>query len=285
MSIFDDWKFWTVLYLICSITFAQTFKKANRNAKDLGNLTILLEIFTALFAIIFIPFFAINFPTDIETYLHLLIVVILYAFVDRLNVEARYGIDPSVFSMLKQLSTVFLMIFGFIFLKEEPVITRIVGAIIIISANILLSIDKGKIKINKYFIMSFISNFLFAVAMLINVNISSQFNLAIYTIFTVSIPALLIFLFGRHSIRGLIKEFNLYSKTKFLVSAFCWALMLISSVKAYQVGSVAVIAPILTLTSVLNTFYEFLVLKNKNQVLQKIICSVMIIIGVLLIKM
>lgn len=285
MSIFDDWKFWTIIYLISSITFAQTFKKANRSAKDLGNLTILLEVFTALFAVIFIPFFGISFPTDIETYFHLLIVVILYAFVDRLNVEARYGLDPSVFSMLKQLSTVFLMIFGFIFLKEEPVITRIIGAVIIIISNVLLSIDKGKIKINKYFIMSFISNFLFAVAMFINVNISCQFNLAIYTIFTVSIPALFIYIFGRHSVKGLIEEFNLYSKPKFLISSFCWALMLIASVRAYQVGSVAVIAPILTLTSVLNTFYEFLVLKNKNQLLQKFICSIMIIIGVLLIKM
>lgn len=285
MNLFNDWKFWTILYLISSITFAQEFKKANRNAKDLGSLTILLEVFTGLFAIIFIPFFSIIFPTSIETYLHLLTVVILYAFVDRLNVEARYGLDPSVFSMLKQLSTVFLMIFGFIFLKEEPVITRIIGAVIIILSNILLSLDKGKIKINKYFIMSFISNFLFAVAMFINVNISDQFNLGVYTIITVSIPSILIFIFGHHSIKGLITEFNLYKKTKFLISAFCWALMLISSVRAYQVGSVAVIAPILTLTSVLNTFYEFLILKNKNKLLQKIICSIMIIIGVLLIKM
>lgn len=285
MNLFNDWKFWTILYLISSITFAQEFKKANRNAKDLGGLTILLEVFTGLFAIIFIPFFSIKFPINIETYLLLLIVVILYAFVDRLNVEARYGLDPSVFSMLKQLSTVFLMIFGFIFLKEEPVITRIIGAIVIIFSNILLSLDKGKIKINKYFIMSFISNFLFAVAMFINVNISDQFNLGVYTIITVSIPSLLIFIFGHHSIKGLITEFKLYNKTKFLISAFCWALMLISSVRAYQVGSVAVIAPILTLTSVLNTFYEFLILKNKNKLLQKIICSIMIIIGVLLIKM
>lgn len=285
MNLFNDWKFWTILYLVCSITFAQEFKKANRNAKDLGGLTILLEVFTALFAIIFIPFFSITFPTNIETYLHLLTVVILYAFVDRLNVEARYGLNPSFFSMLKQLSTVFLMIFGFIFLKEEPVITRIIGAVIIILSNILLSIDKGKIKINKYFIMSFISNFLFAVAMLINVNISDHFNLGMYTIITVSIPALLIFIFGHHSVKGLINEFNLYDKTKFLISSFCWALMLISSVRAYQLGSVAVIAPILTLTSVLNTFYEFLILKNKNKLLQKIICSIMIIIGVLLIKM
>ena len=59
----------------------------------------------------------------------------------------------------------------------------------------LLAFNKGKIKFNKYFIMSFVSNFLFAVAMLINVNISNYFNLAFYTIITVFTLSLLIFIF------------------------------------------------------------------------------------------
>ena len=74
----------------------------------------------------------------------LLIVIIIYAFTDRLNIEARYGLDPSVFSMLKQLSTVFLIILGFIFLKEKIVFKKILGSIIIIVANILLAFYKGK---------------------------------------------------------------------------------------------------------------------------------------------
>ena len=84
--------------------------------KNAGSLTILLEVFTALFAILFIPFFTIKFSQDINIYLTLLVVTIIYAMTDRLNIEARYGLDPSIFSMLKQLSTVFLIILGFIFL-------------------------------------------------------------------------------------------------------------------------------------------------------------------------
>ena len=48
--------------------------------------------------------------------------------------------------------------------------------------------------------MSFVSNFLFAVAMLINVDLSDHFNLAFYTYITVTIPSILIFVFGRHNI-------------------------------------------------------------------------------------
>ena len=214
----------------------------------------------------------------------MIVVVFIYAITDRLNIEARYGLDPSVFSMLKQLSTVFLIILGFIFLKEPVVLKKIIGSLIIIFANLLLAFDKGKIKFNKYFIMSFISNFLFAVAMLINVNISNYFNLAFYTILTVFTPSMLIFIFGKHSLKELKCEFNYYDKKYFLLAAFSWCLMLISSVRSYQLGNVTLIAPLLTLTSILNTMYEYFVCKNKSKFIQKVIASILIIIGVIIIK-
>ena len=285
MDIFNDWKFYAILYLISSVTFAQSFKKANRNMKNAGSLTILLEVFTACFAILFLPFFKFTFPTDINIYLTLLVVVIIYAITDRLNIEARYGLDPSVFSMLKQLSTVFLMFFGFAFLKENIIPRKIIGAISIIIANFILTIDRGKIKINKYFIMCFFSNFLFAVAMMINVDISDRFNLALYTIMTVFLPSIIIYLVGKHSVKELINEFNLYDKKRFLLASFCWALMLIASVRAYQLGNITIVAPILTLTSILNTIYEYFVCKNKNKFAQKLVASLMIIMGVLLIRL
>lgn len=284
MDLFNDWKFWAVFYLISSVTFAQTFKKANRNMKEAGALTVLLELSTAFFAILFLPFFEFTFPTDINVYLTLFVVVCIYAITDRLNIEARYGLDPSIFSMLKQLSTVFLMIFGFVFLKEQIVIKKIIGAAIIIIANIILTLEGGKIKLNKYFIMCFISNFLFAIAMLINVNISENFNLAIYTMMTVFIPAIIISLVGRISLKELKQEFNLYDKKRFILAGFCWCLMLIASVRAYQLGNVTVVAPILTLTSILNTIYEYFIVKNRKKFLQKLIASILIILGVILIR-
>mgnify|MGYP003289364627 CR=1 FL=1 len=283
MQLMNNWMFFVILYLISAIIFAQTFKRANRKMKNAGSLTILLEIFTALFAILFIPLFDMIFP-PIESLIILCGVVIIYAITDRLNIEARYGLDPSVFSMLKQLSTVFLIILGFVFLKEDVILKKVIGSIIIIFANFLLAFDKGKLKINKYFIMSVVSNFLFAIAMMINVNISDNFNLAIYTICTVSLPALLIFIFEKHSIKELKSEFKRYNKKDFLISAFSWCLMLISSVRAYQIGNVSVVAPLLTLTAILNTLYEYFICKNKKNVVQKIICAILIIIGVILIK-
>ena len=281
----NNWVTWVVIYLVFATIFSQSFKKSNRNMSDAGSLTILLELFTAFFSLFFIPFFKLTISHNPHTYLILIVVIIIYAFTDRLNIEARYGLSTSTFSMLKQLSSVFLVILSFVILKEKVVITKVVGASLILIANVGLAVDKdGKFKINKYFLMSLASNILFAFGMLINVNISGEFNLGIYTIITVLFPSILITLFGKHSIKELKEEFNLYDKKRFLLSAFSWCVMLISSVRAYQLGSVSVVAPLLTLTAIINTIYEFIFNKDKSEFIKKLIIGIIIIIGVLLIK-
>jgi len=284
MTFINNWEFWVIIYIIAAFLFAHSFKITNRNMKNAGSLTILLELATAFFAIFLIPFFKITFPSSPKIYLTLLIVTIIYALTDRLNIEARYGLQPSVFSMLKQLSTVFLIIFSFLFLKEQPTVYRITGGIIILSANLLLSYNKGKFEFNKYFMMSIVSNILFAIAMLININISDEFNLGIYTVITVFIPSIIISLLGKHTIKKLKEEFNLYNKKQFVISAFCWSVMLISSVRAYQLGNVSLIAPLFSLTSIINSIYEYFITKDKNILIKNLIMSILIVIGVILIK-
>lgn len=276
---------WVIIYLIFAVIFAQGFKSINREMKNASALTILLEFFTAIFALILSPLFPFQLPTDKTTYFIVAIVTIIYAATDRLNIEARFGLDPSTFSMLKQLSTVFLVIFGFIFLKETFILKKVIGILLILVANILLSINKsGKLVLNKYFIMSIISNFLFAIAMFINVNISKNFNIGIYTVFTVLVPSIIIKLCSKLSIKDLKKEFNLYNRRKFYLVSFSWCVMLISSVKAYEYGNISIIAPLLTLTIILNSIYEYIFNKNKKILYYKIFISLLIIVGVILIK-
>lgn len=285
MNIINTWQFWVIIYLISAVTFSQNFKKANRKMKNAGNLTVLLEVFTGLFSLMMIPVFDIKFNPTGNILLILAIVICIYAITDRLNIEVRYGLETSTFSMLKRLSTVFMIIFGFVFLKEEVVLNKILGALVIILANVILAYNKGKFQINKYFIMAIFSNFFFAVAMLLNVGISDHFNLAFYTWMTVTGPAILISLLGRHSIKDLKKEFKLYDKPRFLVAAFAWALMLNSSIRAYQLGSVIVVASLFSLTPILNSLAELIFHGNKERFVQKVIISILLIIGVILVNL
>lgn len=284
MNILNTWQLWTIVYLISAVVFAQSFKSANKNMKDPGSLTILLELFTGIFSLLMMPLFAFKFSLSLNTIITLLIVVCIYAITDRLNTEARYGLETSTFSMVKRLSTVFMIIFGFIFLKEPIIINKILGAAIIIIANIILTYNKGKFEINKYLGMAILAQFLFAIAMVINVDLSDHFNLAFYTWITVTFPAILIAIVGRHKPKEIIKEFKRYDKTKFLIAAFSWALMLNSSIRAYQLGSITIVAALLSLTPILNSLAELIINKNKDRIIQKIIISILLILGVILVN-
>ena len=284
MNLLTNWIFWVVVYLISAVLFAQLFKHTNRTMKNPALLTILLEGLTALSSLIFIFLFPLKISTNIITYIILFAVTIIYAIVDRLNIEARYGLEPSNFSMLKQLSSVFIIIFGIIFLKEKIVLNKILGASIIIFANILLTFNKGKLHINKYFIMSIFANFLFAIAMIINVNISNEFNIALYTFITTFIPCIILLVFNKFKLKDLKNEFNLYDKKKFILVAMFWSLMLISSVKAYEFGNVVIVATFLTLTAILNAVVELFFDKDRKKFLKKLLIGILIVIGIILIK-
>lgn len=284
MNILNTWQLWVIVYLVSAVVFAQSFKSANKNMKDPGALTILLELFTGIFSLLMMPLFAFKFSLSLNTIITLLIVVCIYAITDRLNTEARYGLETSTFSMVKRLSTVFMIIFGFIFLKEKLILNKILGATIIIIANIILTYNKGKFEINKYLGMAILAQFLFAIAMVINVDLSDHFNLAFYTWITVTLPAILIALVGRHKPKAIIKEFKRYNKTKFLIASFSWALMLNSSIRAYQLGSITIVAALLSLTPILNSLAELIINKNTNRIIQKIIISILLILGVILVN-
>ena len=285
MNILNTWWLWTIVYLISAVVFAYNFKIANKNMKDPGALTILLEVITGIFSLLMIPLFDIKFKINTSILLTLLIVVCIYAITDRLNTEARYGLETSTFSMVKRLSTVFMIIFGFLFLKEPLILKKLLGAVIIIIGNIILTYNKGKFEVNKYLLMAIISQFLFAIAMVINVDLSDHFNLAFYTWITVTIPALLITIVGRHKPKDIIKEFNRYNKPRFLIAAFSWALMLNSSIRAYQLGSITIVAALLSLTPILNSLVELIFNKDTNKIIQKIVVSILLILGVILVNL
>lgn len=101
---------------------------------------------------------------------------------------------------------------------------------------------------------------------------------------TTGIPAIILTLTTKTTFKMLKDEFNLYDKKKFLLAAFCWSVMLISSVKAYEFGAVIIVAPLLTLTSVLNTIYEFILNKDRKELILKLIVCLIIIFGVVLLK-
>jgi len=210
--------------------------------------------------------------------------IIFYTISDRINTTVRSGIEASTFSMLKQLSTTFMIFAGLIFFKEEFVLTKFIGAMLIIFSNILIFYKKGKFEFNKYILLGVLANITFTVALFLDVNISEGFNLPIYVALTLIIPAMLIMIFERIKPSEIKNELVNGNKKAIFITALSWGIVIVSQLRAYQLGNVTIVAPLCALTVILNVIVGYLFLNEKDNLLRKIISAIIIIISIILIK-
>lgn len=280
----NTWVTHVILYLILAVIFDQTYKVATKKMKKPGALTVLLEILAAILGLILFPFFEIKFPTDIKVYFFLGLSIIFYAITDRLNTTVRKGVEASTFSIMKQLSTVFMTFSGFLFFKEPFVISKFIGAILIIFSNIIIFYKKGEGKLNKYVGLGIISNICYTIALFLDVNYSENFNLPFYVMLTLGIPAILILIIERIKISDLKAEFSKENRLPILITAITWSFCIVAQLRAYQLGNVSVVAPLCSLVVIINVIVGYFCLKEKDNLLRKIIAAILIILGIILIK-
>jgi len=272
-------------YLVLATAFTQFFKVTTKTLKNAGALTILLQLMAGMIALILCPFFEFKFSTNINIYIMLGMSIIFYAITDRMNTTVRSGIEASTFSMLKQLSTTFMIVAGLLFFKEEFVLSKFIGAMLIIFSNILIFYKKGKFKFDKYILLGILANITFTIALFLDVNISDNFNLPFYVALTLIIPALLIMIFERIKPSQIKEEFVKGNKKAIIITAISWGVMIIAQLRAYQLGNVTIVAPLCALTVILNVIVGYLFLNEKDNLLMKIISAILIIISIILIKM
>ena len=280
----ETWWFYLIVYLVLYVLFTQAYKVSTKSSKDDGALTVLLQFLGGLIVLLFIPLFKFQFPTDYRTYIFLGIACIFYAIADRVNTTARRGLDVSTYSILGQLSTVFLIIWGIIFFKEAIVLKKILGALLIIGGNVLVLYKKGKFELNKYVIFSILGNLAMSIGISVDVGISDEFSMPIYVAATLMIPSLMILLANRIKLSSVIKEFKEGNKKSILLVAASWGIMIVTYLKAFQYGSVTTIAPIASVTTILNVFVAYFLLKEKDSLPRKVIAALIVILGIVLIK-
>ena len=284
MNILDNWLLYVLLYIVLATAFTQFYKVATKTLQKTGALTCLLQIIAGLTVLLLSPLFEFKIPNNISIYIILGIAIIFYAMSDRINTTVRSGIEASTFSMLKQLSTTFMIFAGLIFFKEEFILTKFIGAMLIVFSNILIFYRKGKFEFNKYILLAILANITYTIALFLDVNISDNFNLPFYVALTLIIPALLIMIFERIKPSEIKNELVNGNKKAILITALSWGVMIVVQLRSYQLGNVTVVAPLCALTVILNVIVGYIFLKERDNLIRKIISAILIIISIILIK-
>lgn len=276
--------FFLILYLIVTVIFNETYRLITQNMKKPGALTVLLELIAGTCSLFLFPFFEIKIPNNPKIYFLLGLAIIFYAIQNRLATIARSGMDASSYGILKQISNIFVIIMGFLFLKEELVIKKLIGAILLIGSNILIFYQKGTWKRNHYLFLGIIANLCMGMALFLDINVSNSFNLAFYVTLILYIPSILTLLTEKIHINEILVEWKSNSKYLILLTGVNWSLMLITKLMAYQLGKVTQIAPLCSLTIILNVIFAFIFLRNRQNIGKKLLAGILVTFGIFLLK-
>lgn len=272
------------IYIVSSTMLNESYKLIAKNMDKAGSLTVLVETIAGILSLLLIPFFEIKFPSDIRIFLLFFLATIFYTIQDRLATISRSGLEASTYGILKQLSNVFMLVMGFISFKEKLTIEKLLGAILLIGSNIFIFYRKDSWKNKKYIIIGVVANIAMGIALFLDVSTSTNFNLAIYISLTLLIPALINSLVEKIKFTDLRYEYKINKSRLILLTGILWSVMMFSKLLSYRFGEVTKIAPLCSLSVMLNVIVAYVFFKERDNLLRKIIASVFIIIGVFLIK-
>ena len=282
LNLLNTWQFNLLGFIVCNIIFNQSYKLAVKKVKKDGAATVILQGFAGASALLFVPFFPIKFPSDWKIYGLLVFACIFFAISDRTQTTVRKNLEVSVYAILNQLSSVFLILYGLTIFHESFVLTKMVGAGLILVANIFLRYSGRKFNVNKYVLLAAFANLIFATALTIDIGISKHFNLPIYNMFTLLIPAFIIKTAEKTTIGEIQAEYENGNKKYYILTGISWALLLIFMIRAFQFGGFTLITPLSATAVLLNVLIGTLFLRERKDILKKIIAALIVIFGVYL---
>ncbi len=284
MSIFDNWVFFVGVYLVVSVIYNQCFKVTTKTMKKDAAMMVLLNGLAAIFCLVLVPMFEWKWSSDVLVYLLLGVAIVFYTINDRLETTVMSGVEASTYTILSQLSTAFMILLGFVILKEPFLWSKLLGSGLIIASNVLVFYKRGAFKFDRYVLLGIFANISYAVAMFIDVNNSDKLNLPFYVFITLSIPAILVFFIERVKFSDIREEWKSAKKGPMFATIVTYGLFILSSIRAYQLGEVTVVAPLISLTVISNVLVGYFFLGEKEGLWKKLLASVIIIVGVILVN-
>lgn len=251
-----------------------------RNAKRDGAATILLQIIAGLSILLIAPFFEFNFTSIPKYWILLFVACVFYALNDRLQTTARKHLPVSTFSILNQLATVFLFLIGITIFREPLAPMKVLGTILILVANMLLIYKRGALKIDRNVIISVLAVLFFSIAISLDIGISEQFNLPVYIMLTLIIPALMIVFAEKIPTKEISEEYNSAARKYYIITGCAWGLAILFSLRAYQLGDVTTVVPLQATAVILNVLAAYILQNEREDRIKKILAACLVVAGV-----
>lgn len=284
---------WFVFALISIVTLSisRILQRVLMKDEKSDNVTysIVFQLLCAFLLLIFAFFTGFKLPPIQEYSFNFIVLTIGYAAATVFLFKALKTTFVSEVTILMTSSSLWTIIVAFIFLKESFDIQKAIGTFLIISSIILIAKQKKEIKkyINKGALFALLSAFFFGITMVNDGYIINQAKPDInsYTAIAFLFPGIALLLLNLKSLPK-IKHFTKPKKfTNMLFLSIAHSISAITFYFAYKYGGTASqLSPISQSSIIVTTILAVLFLKERQNLIEKIIAAILVSIGVILLK-
>jgi uncharacterized membrane protein len=193
-------------------------------------------------------------------------------------------IQASENSILLSSQRLWILLGAFFFLREAFSISKLLGTLFILVGIAIAQWKKQKFVMNEGVLFSLLAALSYAIAEIISYYILRDFEAASFTVFVSLLPVLALLIIKPKTIQKL----RFYLRPKYAINI---ALVSLNDTLAtlflffaYQTGrNASQIAPIMATQTIISVLLAIIFLKERNNMVKKIVGAVMVVIGVILV--
>jgi drug/metabolite transporter (DMT)-like permease len=279
-----------ILFIVTYTIFSLGMKISATKQEDDTAFTVATEFIAGVGCLAFTPLFAVVWSTDWRVWVLFAISgVFLYTAVDRLHTTARKHLDITTDNIIGELQTGLMVIVGLTIFREQFRWSNILGAIIIVTSNLFLLLEKpkitGKRKQTKYILLRLLSVICFTTAITIDIDINQNFNPPLYYAMSFFLSAVSLTAIFRISPKRVSKIFTRQNWIMTTIAGLSWGATCVFSIMTYNNADASVVTPLMASTLIINSLFAYIFLQERKNIVKKIISAVGVIIGILLISL
>lgn len=212
-----------------------------------------------------------------------ILMTILYAIFERTEYYAHKHVEASVLTIILKLATAITFISSIIFLKERLVWQKVLALALIIGANILISY-KNKANLTKTgLIYGVIVALSLGFAWTIDKKASIFYPLSFYAFIGYFVPVIYNLIIFRPKVKAIIREIklNIWQLPCLAIPVVIGYLLMI---KAFSMADASKVILITSSSSIWVLLLGIILLKEKTNIVKKILAGAMVFIGVLILE-
>lgn len=212
-----------------------------------------------------------------------LVGIVFYGFFNRTEFYSKKYINASTSAIIGKLAPVITFIASILFLKESINFEKIIAAILILGGTIIATYDPKNVNLKKGLNYTIIMCVSLGLAWTVDKVASSYYPLAIYAFITYLIPNIFVIFFPTLSFQSLRKEFK-HANWKVVLLATVNVCLYYSLIKAFQYGEASKIMLVYSISGIFIILIGVVFLKERENLLKKLLAGAIVFIGVLLLK-